>query len=64
MDPPRVGRTGAIVLLVVFLILAVEDAIIWFSAGVVPGIEFFLALLVVLAVWYVAIRNARKNPPT
>ncbi|AFK21279.1 hypothetical protein E6P09_17065 (plasmid) [Haloferax mediterranei ATCC 33500] len=58
-----IGRTGVAILLVLFLILGVEDVYVWTVSGVVPGIEFFVALVFVLVIAFIAIREAREHPP-
>lgn len=58
-----VGRSGAIVLLAVFALLAAEDALIFLNRGVVPGVEFFLAsMLVLLVLAYVIAVSLRHDP--
>ncbi|WP_224447226.1 hypothetical protein [Haloprofundus salilacus] len=59
----RIGRVGTILLVALFAFLFVEDLYIWFVSGTVPGVEFFAGTLVVVAIWYVAIRIARSNQP-
>lgn len=56
-----IGRTGVLIVLLVFLLLAVEDIVIWVNSGVIPGIEFFLASLVVVGIIVVAILQARSH---
>jgi len=58
-----VGKTGAVILTVLFVILMVEDIFIWVNAGTVPGLEFFLGLALILIVWFYAIRAARHHRP-
>lgn len=58
------GRTGVAIVVLLFLLLGVEDVYVWVDSGVVPGVEFFAALLVVLVVFVVAIREARAHPPS
>ena len=57
----RIGRTGAVIVLLVFLLLAAEDMLIWVNGGVIPGIEFFLAALLVVGLFVVAILQARGH---
>ncbi|ADE01859.2 MULTISPECIES: hypothetical protein [Haloferax] len=59
-----IGRTGVVILVALFVILGAEDVYVWAIAGTVPGVEFFLALVFVLAVAFVAIREARAHPPS
>ncbi|WP_049915232.1 hypothetical protein [Haloferax mucosum] len=59
-----IGRAGIAILLTLFVILGIEDAYIWAASGVVPGIEFFVALVFVLVIAVVAIREARAHPPS
>lgn len=58
-----VGKTGALILAVLFVILTAEDVFVWVTAGSVPGIEFFLGLVLVVVVWFYAIRAARHHRP-
>lgn len=58
-----IGKTGVVVLLVVFLALFAEDLYVWIVAGVVPGIEFFAGVVLVVVVGYFAIRAAKEHPP-
>jgi hypothetical protein len=63
----HLGGTGAVllaVLFVLFVLLGAEDALIWARSGSIPGIEFFLGALFVLAVFAFAIREANRHPPT
>ena len=46
-----IGRTGLVVL------------VVWLTAGTVPGVEFFLAGLLILVVFMYTIRAARRSPP-
>lgn len=59
----HVGRTGAIVLLVVFALLVVEDVLIRLNRGIVPGIEFFLASVLVAVVLAYVINTALRHDP-
>lgn len=59
-----IGRTGVAIILLLFVILGIEDVYVWAVSGTVPGIEFFLALLLVLVISIVAIREARAHPPS
>ena len=58
-----IGRNGAIVLLVVFALLAIEDVLIFLNEGTVPGLEFFAASLVVLAVLAYVIKASLEHYP-
>ncbi|MGM0372569.1 MAG: hypothetical protein ACQEQJ_08720 [Halobacteriota archaeon] len=58
------GRAGIALLVIVFLVLFVEDILIWHNSGTLPGIEFLLLDVAVLAVLALAIREVRRrNPP-
>lgn len=59
----HVGRAGLLVLAALFVVLTIEDVYIWVTAGTVPGLEFFLGLLLVVGTWFYAIRTAREHPP-
>lgn len=59
----RIGRTGALVVLLIFLLLAAEDIFIWLNGGAVPGIEFFLAAILVVVLLVAGILEAREHPP-
>lgn len=59
----RIGRTGLLIVLAVFLILVAEDVLIWINSGLIPGLEFFLASLLVVGVFILAIREARRHRP-
>lgn len=59
----QIGRHGVILLVVLFLLLAAEDVLIWVESGVVPGVEFFLASLVVGATMAYVIREVQKYEP-
>lgn len=58
-----IGKTGVAIVVALFLILTAEDLIIWIRSGAVPGLEFFLGVLLVLVVVILAIREARSHPP-
>lgn len=58
-----IGTTGVVLLALLFLIFGTEDLLIWVNDGVVPGLEFFVGLLVLLAATLLAIREARRHPP-
>lgn len=59
----HIGRHGVILLVLLFLLLASEDILIWVNSGTVPAIEFFAGLLLVLAVVTLAIWEANQHPP-
>lgn len=58
-----IGRNGVLVLVALFLILAAEDVLIWVRSGIVPAIEFFVGMVLVLVVVAFAIWEARHHPP-
>lgn len=58
-----VGWAGAGLLVLVFLLLGAEDVVVWLNGGAVPGVEFFVVAVLVVAVLALAIRRARANPP-
>lgn len=58
-----IGKKGVAIVVALFLILTAEDLIIWIRNGAVPGLEFFLGVLLVLVVVILAIREARSHPP-
>ncbi|RDI70606.1 hypothetical protein [Halopelagius longus] len=57
------GKHGAVLLAVLFVVLLAEDALIWLRSGAVPGVEFFAGTLAVLAVTAVAVYEANRHPP-
>lgn len=59
----RIGRHGLLLLLALFLLLGFEDVAIWLRTGALPAVEFFVALLLVVATAAVAIREAVRHPP-
>ena len=59
----QIGRTGLLIVLAIFLLLVAEDVLIWVNSGVIPGVEFFLASLLVVVVFFLAIREAGRHPP-
>lgn len=59
----RIGRHGVILLVLLFLLLAGEDILIWVNTGAVPSLEFFVGMVVVLAVVALALREAISHPP-
>ena len=58
----HIGRHGVIILLVVFLLLAAEDILIWINAGVIPAVEFWFAMAIVLVIVALAIHEANLHP--
>lgn len=58
-----IGKTGAVVLTALVVILLAEDVFVWLNAGTLPGVEFFLGLGLVVGVWFFAIRAARHHRP-
>lgn len=59
----KMGRNGVLILLFVFILLGAEDVLIWVNSGIVPGVEFFIAMLLILVVFAIAIRQAIAHPP-
>lgn len=59
----RIGVHGLIILLVVFLLLGLEDILIWINSGVIPGVEFLIATFIVVIVFALAIREANVRSP-
>lgn len=59
----RIGRTGALLVLLVFLLLAVEDVFVWLNGGAVPGIEFFVAAVLVVVLLVAGVFEAQQHPP-
>lgn len=59
----HIGRHGLYLLVLLFVILGAEDVLIWVNSGALPGIEFFAGALLVLAVFALAIHEARLHPP-
>ncbi|APE94810.1 hypothetical protein [Halodesulfurarchaeum formicicum] len=57
------GRPGIALLVIVFLVLFVEDILIWHNSGALPAIEFLLLDVAVLAVLALAIREVRRRRP-
>ncbi|AOW79559.1 hypothetical protein HTSR_0359 [Halodesulfurarchaeum formicicum] len=57
------GRAGIALLVIVFLVLFVEDILIWHNSGILPAIEFLLIDIAVLAVLALAIREVRRRRP-
>ncbi|WP_129113546.1 hypothetical protein [Halegenticoccus tardaugens] len=58
-----VGRVGGLILVFVFVVLFFEDIYIFAVAGVIPGIEFFVGIVLCILIWYLAIRLARTHRP-
>lgn len=59
----RIGKHGVVLLLILFLLLGVEDILVWMRAGTLPGVEFFVATAIVVAVFAFAIYEAVSHPP-
>lgn len=57
------GRTGLVVLAIVFGLLAGEDLLIYLNRGTLPAIEFLLIDVLVLGIIIVAITEARRRQP-
>lgn len=57
----NIGRTGLIIVLVVFLLLAIEDILIWLNSGVLPGIEFLIAALLLAGLFLMGINQVRNQ---
>lgn len=61
---PSVGRTGALIVVLIFGLLAAEDAFIWMNSGTVLGIEFFVAGVLALFLIGAGMWEARQHPPS
>ena len=59
----EIGRHGVLILLILFLLLGFEDILIWVNQGIMPAIEFFLAMVLVLGVIMFALREANRHKP-
>jgi len=59
----HIGRHGVVLLAILFLLLGIEDILIWLNSGEIPAIEFFLGLVLVLAVIAGAIYEAEHFRP-
>ncbi|WP_410767160.1 hypothetical protein [Haloferax sp. DFSO60] len=59
----HIGRGGVVIILLLFLLLELEDILIWVNTGSLPAIEFFVATIIVLGVVAFAIREAVAHPP-
>lgn len=59
----QIGRHGVILLVALFLLLGMEDILIWVNTGTLPAIEFFVAMFLVLGVFALAVREAVLHPP-
>lgn len=58
-----IGKHGVILLVLVFLLMGIEDILIWLNTGALPAIEFFIGIVIVLSILALAIREARHHPP-
>lgn len=58
-----IGKHGVILLVLLFLVMGIEDILIWLNTGALPAIEFFIAIVIVLSILALAIREARHHPP-
>jgi hypothetical protein len=59
----EIGRHGVILLVILFLIFGLEDILIWINRGELPAVEFFVGLILVLALVAWAVREAQLHPP-
>lgn len=59
----HIGRQGVILLVILFILLAFEDILIWMNTGTIPAAEFFVAMLLVLGVVALALWEANLHPP-
>ncbi|QCC50714.1 hypothetical protein [Halapricum salinum] len=59
----HIGRHGVILLAILFVILGFEDVLVWLNSGDLPAIEFFVGLILVLAVIAGAIYEAEQYRP-
>lgn len=59
----HIGRHGVILLVLLFVLLAFEDVLVWLNSGTLPAAEFFVGLLLVLGVVTFAIWEANLHPP-
>lgn len=59
----HIGRHGVIILVILFVILTVEDVFVWINSGVVPGIEFFVGAVLVVAIIGFAIQEGMTYRP-
>lgn len=59
----HIGRHGVVLLVLLFVLMAAEDALIWLNSGTVPAIEFFVGLVLVLGVMALAVLEANLHPP-
>ncbi len=55
------GRTGKIVIVIVFGLLAGENLFIWLNSGVIPAIEFLLLDALVVVIVAAVIIGARRH---
>jgi predicted ferric reductase len=58
-----IGTHGVVLLAILFVLLTAEDILIWVESGTVPAFEFFIALVLVVGVFAVAVREANRHPP-
>lgn len=59
----HIGKHGVVLLILLFLLLGLEDVLVWVNSGTVPAVEFFVGLLLVLGVAAFAVREATLHPP-
>jgi len=59
----NIGRRGVLLLVLLFVVMGIEDILIWLNTGEVPTIEFFVGMVIVLTVFALAIREANRHPP-
>jgi hypothetical protein len=59
----HIGKHGVVLLVLLFLLLGIEDVLIWVRDGDLPALEFFVGLVIVLVVVAWAVRQANLFPP-
>lgn len=59
----HIGKHGVVLIVLMFVLLTAEDVFVWLNSGVLPGVEFFVGVLVVLGIVVFAIRESRLHPP-
>lgn len=59
----KIGRHGVLLLVLLFVIMGIEDILIWLNTGEVPIIEFFAGMVIILTVFALAIQEANRHPP-
>jgi len=59
----NIGRRGVLLLVLLFVVMGMEDILIWLNTGEVPTIEFFVGMVIVLTVFALAIRELKRHPP-